>query len=376
MILVAGATGVVGRALTELLPSGRRPWTELSLRPRAAGWDSGPRTVLTQDVADTPALLAALPQVRSILHLAGVAPGQKPTRPDAELAAMRSLLEVARARGVERFVFLSACGAAVDSGHAWLRAKGEAEALLRDSGVPFVIWRASLVTAPAAPALVALAKLARSGGALRLPLLRGGRVQPIAAGDAAIAMASALDDHRVVGQTVDIGRTPPLSLDELCECIARRLGAAFEWSKLPFVGRALEEALSRVRLVEGEDESATEPLLSDASSWVRLFAVSEPPALTRFERLLPMQRQSFLDELRSYPWGAPPPRPGDPLPVIVEDDNSGLPLFIPGEALRDPGERAKLPPAWIGHVDPFGKAATNDERSSNERRFDDRPGKS
>ncbi|MBL8840976.1 MAG: NAD(P)H-binding protein [Planctomycetes bacterium] len=365
MIVVAGATGLVGRALVELLPAGRRPWSELSRRPRGPGIEGGP-ALHSLDVTRAEALLAALPEARAIVHLAGVAPGQAPAHADAEVAAMRALLEFGRARRVERFVFLSACGAAADSGHPWLRAKGEAEALLRASGLPFVILRASVVTAADAPWLLALAQVVRVGGTLRLPLLRGGRVQPSAVGDVAIALASALDDHRAAGRSIEIGRAPPLALDELCDCVAARFGREIAWSKVPFVGRALEEALGRVRVQD--DTGEERPLLGDAASFVRLFALLEPASLADYERLLPMRRATFEEELRGYPWGAPPPRPGDPLPVLREEVDAGLPLFIPGEALRDAGERAKLPPAWLGRVDGFGRGSEPGERSPHEER--------
>lgn len=363
MIVLAGATGLVGRAVATLLPTGRRPWTELSRQPRAKGWDEGPRRVATLDLCDADALAKALPEAAAVIHVAGAAPGSAPARADHEVAAMRALLEVARARRVERFLFVSACGASPDSGHPWLRAKGEAEALLRASGLPFVIVRASLVTAPDAPWLHALMQVVRAKKKLRLPLLRAGRVQPIAAGDVAIALVTALDDHRAVGKVVDVGRAPPLSLEELCDVVARRVGTRIEWSRLPFVGDALDEALASV---------ASGPL-RDAAGFVRLFALLEAAPLAAYERLLPMRRAPLEEELREYPWGAPPPRPGDPLPTIAPQQDAALPLFIPGESLRDPRERAKLPPALLGRVDPFGRGVKGDERSPDETRADDEP---
>lgn len=364
MILLAGATGLVGRAVSELLPTGRRPWTEWSRQPRDPGWDDGPRRVVTGDVTDAAALAAALPEMQAVIHVAGVAPGAQPARPDAEVAAIRALIEVARARGVERFIFLSAAGAGADSGHSWLRAKGEAEALLRASGLPFVIVRASLITAVDSPWLHALHQVVRAGRKLRLPLLRAGRVQPSAVGDVAIALLTALDDHRVVGRTIEIGRAPALSLEELCELVARRLGRTIDWSRVPFVGDALEDALAAVPRTP----------LRDAAAFVKLFAVLEPASLAKYEKLLPMVRPSLADELRSYPWGAPPPRPGEPLPVFQAPEDPGLPLFIPGEAMRNAQEKAKLPPAWIGRVDGFGRgepmAPMPRERSADEPRPD------
>jgi len=366
VILVAGATGLVGRAVCALLPTGRRPWVEWSLQPRAPGWEEGPRQVRAGDLAaaDPAALAQEFHDLQAVIHVAGVAPGARPARADHETAVMRTLVALAQARRVERFVFLSACGAAVDSGHPWLRAKGEAERLLRESGLPYVIVRADLVTAPDAPWLHALQQVVRATRKLRLPLLRAGRVQPSAVGDVAIALATALDHHRVVGRSFAIGRAPPLRLDELCELVARRFGRTLEWSRVPFVGDALDDALAAV---------PSGPL-ADAAAFIRLFALLEPAPLDEYDRLLPMARASVEEELRGYPWGAPPPRPGEPLPLVQPPQDTALPLFIPGEALRDSRERAMLPPAWLGRVDGFGRGERSPDETRSDREPDTAPG--
>jgi hypothetical protein len=184
-------------------------------------------------------------------------------------------------------------------------------------------------------------------------------VQPSAVGDVAIALATALDDHRVVGRSFAIGRAPPMSLEELCTLVARRFGRRIDWSHLPFVGDALEDALGAV---------PSGPL-ADGAGFVRLFGLVEPAPLDEYGRLLPMARAALDEELRGYPWGAPPPRPGEPLPVFQPAEDAGLPLFIPGESLRDSRERAKLPAAWLGRVDGFGRG----ERSADESRSDREP---
>jgi NADH dehydrogenase len=348
LILVAGASGLVGRATVEVLQSGRRPWIELSRRPAAENASEGPRTVVACDATDAAALARAVPEARSIVHLAGVAPGAAPAGAAAirhEVAAMRALVELARARRSERFVFLSATGAARDAGHPWLRAKGEAEALLRASGVPFVILRASLVYGVDSPVMHALMQVVRAEVKLRLPLLRAGRLLPIAVGDAAIALATALDHHRMAGETIELGAPPEVGLESLLELVARRLGKKVARARLPFAGHRLADALAQVPVAP----------LADAAGFVRLFAVLEPPALAAYDRLVPMRRTDLAEELRRFPWGAPPPRPGDPLPTLAEAPSPGLPLIIPGPSSRSGGPGTTPPPSWFGRTDEYGR---------------------
>lgn len=346
MIVVTGAHGTVGRALRDVLAQGRRPWRAL-VRREPAERDEAAETQVA-DVTSEEAVAHALRGATAVIHLAGVAPGVKPERADHEVAAMRALVAAARAAKVERFVYLSATGATPRSPHAWSRAKGEAEELLRASALPSTILRAGLVFAADARPLVALMRLIRSGVKLRLPLLRAGRQFPIAAGDVAIALATALDHHQTVGKTIELGVEPALSLARLLELVAQRLGLRLALGRLPFSGVPLAAALAQV----------PGAALSDAESWTSRFAISEAPDLGEYQRMLPMRRSDFVEELRSYPWGAAPPRPGDPLPVLRIQDDDGLPLIIQGDsgdAMRGAGGRPGRGAARFGRVDPFGR---------------------
>lgn len=343
MIVVTGAQGTVGRALRDVLAQGRRPWRAVVRREPAERDDAA--EILVADVTSDEAAARALRGATAVIHLAGVAPGMEPARVDHEVAAMGALVAAARTAKVERFVYLSATGATPRSPHAWSRAKGEAEELLRASALPSTILRAGLVFAADARPLVALMRLIRSGVKLRLPLLRAGRQFPIAAGDVAIALATALDHHQTVGRTIELGVEPALTLARLLELVAQRLGRRLELGRLPFSGVPLAAALAQ--LPGGA--------LSDAESWTSRFAISEAPDLGEYQRMLPMRRSDFVEELRSYPWGAAPPRPGDPLPVLQPQDDGGLPLFMPGDAMRAAGEHPGRGAARLGRVDPFGR---------------------
>src|SRR5262249_4981830 len=130
----------------------------------------------------------------------------------------------------------------------------------------------------------------------------------------------------------------------------------------PGGGTPLAEALARVPEVG----------LTDAESWTRRFAIAEVPDVGEYERLLPMRRVAFEDELRTYPWGAVPPRPGDPLPVLREEGDASLPMFIEGSGAAagtaGPEDR-RASAARFGRVDAFGRV----ERDDDARRSRDAP---
>jgi hypothetical protein len=156
------------------------------------------------------------------------------------------------------------------------------------------------------------------------------------------------------GATLEVGAAPALTLEQLLHSIAQRLGRTLELGRLPFTGIALADALAQVPGAE----------LSDADSFISRFAIAEAPDLGEYQKALPMRRVDIVEELRTYPWGAAPPRPGDPLPVLQPPDDAGLPLFVPGEELRGAGGLPGHVAARFGRVDPFGRVEKSGDPAS------------
>lgn len=85
-------------------------------------------------------LSAAVQSVDAIVHLAGtLKPVGGDSYRDANVATVERTLTAARDAAVRRLVLLSYPGADPDSSNEYLRTKGEAEALLRLSGIETVI---------------------------------------------------------------------------------------------------------------------------------------------------------------------------------------------------------------------------------------------
>lgn len=341
MILVTGSTGLVGEQLSQVLATGRRPVVELArgLESRY-GFSGEERRFVRGDLEDPEILQLALSGVESVLHLAGHVPGRTGFAEGMEERRMQTLLTAAQAQGLDRFVYLSASGAAEASSVAWLRGKGRAEQLLRDSGLPFVILRPGPISSEQSPFFHALAVVIREVDALRLPFFCRGHLRTISVGDVAIALATALDHPKMLGQTIELGGPDVLSLAELLTRIAERMRRSLRILQRPSRARSLEDLLR--------------PRIEHAEQIVRWFAVSEAPDVEAYDRLIPMRRLALREELRGYPWGMPPPRPGEPLPVF-QPQGTGLPAFIPGAHLREKGDPAAPPPSSMGRVDPFGR---------------------
>lgn len=142
VVFVAGATGAVGRVLVPLAEA-RGLDVRPHVRPRSAAKLGHPKQV-TMELGD-PALAGALTGCTTVVQLIGTmrkrfASGD--TYETSDVGTTRQLVEAGRRAGVKHFILLSSVGAGRPLG-AYLKAKAQAEALVRESGIPFTIFRPS-----------------------------------------------------------------------------------------------------------------------------------------------------------------------------------------------------------------------------------------
>src|SRR3954452_8259303 len=164
MILLTGATGLVGSALLRRLvsPDGpRQPVRCLVRDPRGLGADRVRVQIVLGDLADPPSFRNALRGVKTVVHLAATIRDQ-PGGSIEELNGIATwrLVQAAEVAGVERFVFFSALGATSHDRTRFLRAKALAEEAVRDSSLSNIIFAPSIVYAPGDPYLRLLERMA------------------------------------------------------------------------------------------------------------------------------------------------------------------------------------------------------------------------
>ena len=140
------------------------------------------------------------------------------------MASTRSVVEAAKRVAVQKIVLVSATGADEASPNRYYRTKGEAEALVRASGLPYTVLRAPLLLGPSTAGAAAL-KRNISGG--KAKLIGGGRnlQQPLYVDDLArAALASATQEPVAKNLTLDLVGPVSLPERELVERAARLLG--------------------------------------------------------------------------------------------------------------------------------------------------------
>ena len=236
MILVVGATGVVGGMIARgLLEQGKEvrvlvrrdsPSSQLVQQGLATSAEelieSGAQPV-HGDLRDRASLDAALEGVETVISTANSAMRGGADNPQSvDLDGNRNLIEAAREAGVEHFAFVSLLGADPDHPVPFMRAKGQSESALRESGMGYTIL------APTAfmefwPAMV-----------VGMPALQGRPVTLVGEGrrrhsfvsnrDVAAFAVAAVDNSAARNQHLAIGGPEPLTWREVVATYERVLG--------------------------------------------------------------------------------------------------------------------------------------------------------
>ncbi len=222
MLLLTGATGVVGRALLRRLTAAGEPVRCLVRDPRRLGADRVRVQIALGDLADPPSFRNAMRGVRTVVHLAAAIRDQ-PAGSIEELNGIATwrMVQAAERAGVEHFVFMSSLGAVRHDRTRYLRAKALAESAVLASDVRHTVLAPSFVYAPGDPFLT---MVERAGMLLPVvPISGRGRAlyQPIWADDVADAVVAALDGRGGGDRRYELAGPETLSHRQIVELILR-----------------------------------------------------------------------------------------------------------------------------------------------------------
>lgn len=223
MILVAGGTGFVGRAVVrELIERGE----QIAVLTRDAARAEAKPGLQTEyregDVRDPATLGAAMDGVKAVIatqQFAGFPmenPGKGRTFEEVDGKGTENLVAAAKAAGVERFIYLSGAGAAADAQYHWFRTKWRAEEAVRNGGTTHVILRPSWLYGPDDAALNRFLNMSKFLPFVPLIGSPGKqKVQPAFIDDVARIVAESVTNRATDNQTFEIGGPEVLTMSEL-----------------------------------------------------------------------------------------------------------------------------------------------------------------
>jgi uncharacterized protein YbjT (DUF2867 family) len=220
-ILITGGTGFIGRVVTRLLDT-RGYSIRLLLRasPRVSTVIIPGADVVIASLSDEAGLRSALSGISTVIHLAS-AEGERRRRNllDVDVEGTRMLAAQAKIAGVERMVYLSHLGADRASAYPFLQAKGIAESILRESGIPTLVLRSSVVYGVGDAFTNVIAMIAHT-----LPIVFplpnfGSLLQPLWVEDLAACMEYCIGEDRFFGETLSIGGPEYLTFQQILESV-------------------------------------------------------------------------------------------------------------------------------------------------------------
>jgi uncharacterized protein YbjT (DUF2867 family) len=225
VLLLTGATGLVGRALLPRLTAAGEPVRCLVRDPRRLGSERVRVQIALGDLADPPSFRNALRGVRTVVHLAASIRDQ-PAGSIEELNGIATwrMVQAAERAGVEHFVFASVLGATSHDRTRFLRAKALAERAVLGSDVRHTILAPSIVYAPGDMLMTLLERMA-----IVLPVMpvsgRGRALyQPIWADDVADCIVAALARPAGGGRRYELAGPQTLSHQQIVELMLRAAG--------------------------------------------------------------------------------------------------------------------------------------------------------
>lgn len=226
-VCVLGGSGFVGRHVCHLLVArGCRVTVPTRDRERAKSLITLPTAdVFAADVHDPATLKRVVRGCDAVINLIGVlhdGSGKASFR-QAHVDMARKVVDACRQRGVRRLLHMSALNAAMNAPSAYLRSKAEAEALVRESGLCYTIFRPSVIFGRDDHFLNLFAKLLRLTPVMALGSPNA-RFQPVYVEDVARVFTESLARLETFGRSYDLAGRQVYTLRELVEYVGEVTG--------------------------------------------------------------------------------------------------------------------------------------------------------
>ncbi len=234
-VLVAGGTGFIGTALcTELHERGHEV-TALSRSPRSSDLPAAVE-VAGGDVSAYDSIAETVAEHDAVVNLVALSPLYKPPsgadHETVHLGGTANLVRAAEDGDVDRFVQMSALGADPNGDTEYIRTKGEAERVVRDSQLEWTIFRPSVVFGEGSE-FIEFTKQLTTPYVTGLPGGGKTRFQPIWVGDLVPMLADALEDASHVGEIYEVAGPQIVTLSDATELAYEAEGKSVSILSIP-----------------------------------------------------------------------------------------------------------------------------------------------
>jgi NADH dehydrogenase len=181
MFFIAGGTGFIGSHLVDALSKGEYASRCLvRTEDRAKVCKKAGFEAAIGDITDRESLKGKLDNCDIVVHLVGIIEEKGDmTFERVHVEGTRNLIEEAKGANIKHIFYQSALGASINSWAKYYKTKAEAEDIVRTCGIPYTIFRPSLVIGKSDGFTEKLKELVRLGPFVPIPGSGNGKFQPI-----------------------------------------------------------------------------------------------------------------------------------------------------------------------------------------------------
>lgn len=222
-IFITGGTGFVGEHIRDAL--GNRPLRLLVRDKGKVGGDAGAGVdVVEGDVTQPESLRGTMDGCSAVVHLVAIISEEGGATFDGVIhQGTVHVVEEAKRAGIARFVHMSALGARDDANYPYMQAKWLAEQAVMASGIPWTIFRPSVIFGPKDEFINQLASLVRTFPVIPVVGDGGSKFMPVSVKEVAAAYRRAVEDPTTAGQTYELGGGKVYTYEEMLDVIAAKL---------------------------------------------------------------------------------------------------------------------------------------------------------
>ncbi len=226
MIFIAGASGFAGGHLTDylLLKGIAVKCLARSKRTITAFAEKGAE-VVPGDITQPSSLQGVLRPDDIVIHLVGIIEEKgDATFRSIHVEGTKNLVKEAQRAGVRHFFYQSALGADRTSWSGYLNTKAEAEEIVKEGGMPYTIFRPSLIIGPWDGFTKKIMDMLKFSPVIPLPGEGKAKFQPVYVRDWLTCLGKVIEDPSTFVGTFDIGGAEHLTYRQIVEGLSKAMG--------------------------------------------------------------------------------------------------------------------------------------------------------
>ena len=234
-VLVTGGAGFLGGyVMRYMFDAGYSPKALVRSSEDAAKLQALGAGVVYGDLRDKTSLERALDGTVAVVHMAAVVKSNsRQLYYDVNELGTRNLIEACVKKGVKRMVHVSTQDVTFMRGdYALSKLKGE-EAV-KSSALEFTIIRPTAIYGKGECALSGMLNLIRKLPVVPVPYGKDSRIQPVYAGDVAIAITNSIGNRNSIGKTYTVAGPDVFTYGELADAIMVGMGVKKPKILIPF----------------------------------------------------------------------------------------------------------------------------------------------